>query len=686
MSQQSPLPVSLAEPLVTDPARTVEADAVYRETDQAHRHSHPTSLLSGINWADPELLSVVATFVFMMLGGFGHYLGLPAALSPWFFLVAYIAGGWHGTIHGVRSVLHGTVDVDLLMILAALGAAYVNHAFEGAMLLFLFSLSHTLQEMAIERSRSAISALMKLRPETALCKKGAETVTVKIDALVVGDVVIVRPGESIPVDGVVIEGTSFVNQASITGESLPIAKKPGDALFAGTLNEQGGLDMRVTKLATESTLAKLIELVEKAQGQKATTQRFLEKAEQWYALGVILFTVALIVVPIYILDEPFQSTFYRAMTVMVVASPCALVISTPASILSAIAAAARRGVLFKGGVYLEKAAAIDIVAFDKTGTLTEGRPVVTDLRVIINPDHSDAQRTCNEEELLWLAAAVEARSEHPIARAVVAEAKRRFMPIERCTKFQSVSGHGVSADVVGRRIAVGNLKYFDGYESPERTALEEQMNLLHDAGKTGMLVGEIHGEHDHPTVRYLGFVAVADKVRKEAPAIVARLRQLGVKRIVMLTGDGKRVAAAVAKACGVDEVHADLLPQDKVRVIQKLKEAGRTAMIGDGVNDAPALATADVGMAMGAAGTDVAMETADVVLMSDALDGIPFTLALSRRTRTVVFQNLAFALSVIVVLIISALGFSLPLPLGVVGHEGSTVLVCLNGLRLLGFK
>jgi Cd2+/Zn2+-exporting ATPase len=374
------------------------------------------------------------------------------------------------------------------------------------------------------------------------------------------------------------------------------------------------------------------------------------------------------------------------MTVMVVASPCALVISTPASILSAIAAAARRGVLFKGGVYLEKAAAVEIVAFDKTGTLTEGRPVVTDLQVIVQPTHSAAQISCGQEELLWLAAAVEARSEHPIARAIVAEAKRRFMPVERCTKFQSVAGHGVSAEVVGRRIAVGNLKYFDGYESPERTALEEQMNLLHDAGKTGMLVGEILGEAHQPTVRYLGFIAVADKVRAEAPAIITRLRQLGVKRVVMLTGDGHRVAAAVAKACGVDEVHADLLPQDKVRVIAKLKEAGKTAMIGDGVNDAPALATADVGVAMGAAGTDVAMETADVVLMSDALDGIPFTLALSRRTRTVVFQNLAFALGVIVVLIISALGFHLPLPLGVVGHEGSTVLVCLNGLRLLGFR
>jgi Cd2+/Zn2+-exporting ATPase len=688
MNKEPSLPISLTEPLVTDPARTVEADAVYRETRSAHQHdpTYSRSLLSGINWADPELLSVVATFGFMLLGGFATRLGLPAWLEFWFFLAAYLTGGWHGAIHGIRSVLRGTVDVDLLMILAALGAAYVNHAFEGAMLLFLFSLSHTLQEMAIEKSRSAISSLMKLRPETALCKRGAETKLVKIDELVVDDRVIVRPGESIPVDGIVVEGNSSVNQASITGESLPVEKNPGDLLFAGTLNEQGGLEMRVTKLSTESTLAKLIELVEKAQGQKATTQRFLEKAEQWYAMGVILFTLALILVPFYVLHEPFPSTFYRAMTVMVVASPCALVISTPASILSAIAAAARRGVLFKGGVYLEKAAAIEIVAFDKTGTLTEGRPVVTDLRVIIDPSHSAAQISCSEEELLWLAAAVEARSEHPVARAIVAEAKRRFMPIEKVKMFQSVAGHGVSADVIGRRIAVGNLKYFDGYESPERTALEEQMDLLHDAGKTGMLVGEILGEQDKPTVRYLGFIAVADKVRKEAPAIVARLRQLGVKRIAMLTGDGNRVANAVAKACGVDEVYADLLPQDKVRVITKLKESGKTAMIGDGVNDAPALATADVGLAMGAAGTDVAMETADVVLMSDALDGIPFTLALSRRTRTVVFQNLAFALSVIVVLIISALGFHLPLPLGVVGHEGSTVLVCLNGLRLLGFR
>ena len=680
------LPVSLTEQLVADPAQTVAADAILRELPASRRPPALTSLLSGIDWTAPDILCVVATFVFMLLGGFGTYLGLPAAFAPWFFLIAYLTGGTRGTIKGVRSLMGGTVDVDLLMVLAALGAAYVNHAFEGAMLLFLFSLSNTLQEMAIERSRSAISALMKLRPETALCKRGTETKLVKIEELVPGDIVVLRPGESIPVDGVVTEGTSSVNQSSITGESLPVEKKPGDSLFAGTLNESGGLEMRTSKPATESTLAKLIELVEKAQGQKASTQRFLEKAEQWYAMGVILFTASLIVVPIYLFHEPFATTFYRAMTVMVVASPCALVISTPASILSAIAAAARRGVLFKGGAYLEKAAAIQVIAFDKTGTLTEGHPVVTDLHVIVHPTHSESDTACFREELLWLAAAVEARSEHPVARAIVAEAKRRRMPIERCTKFQSVAGHGVSAEVVGRRIAVGNLKYFDGYESPERAVLEEQMNLLHDAGKTGMLVGEIKGDDKTATVHYLGFVAVADKVRPEAPAMIARLRELGVKRIAMLTGDNQRVAAAVGKACGVDEVHAELLPQDKVCVITKLKEIGQTAMVGDGVNDAPALATADVGIAMGAAGTDVAMETADIVLMSDALDGIPFTLALSRRARTVVFQNLSFALAVIVVLIISALGLNLPLPLGVVGHEGSTVLVCLNGLRLLGFK
>ena len=670
-----------------DPALSLPLSGSVPVAPTPLRKSPPIpGLLEGIDWSNPEILSVAATLLFMLLGGFGAYLGLPAALAPWFFVAAYLAGGWNGAIHGARSLIVGTVDVDLLMILAALGAAYVNHAFEGAMLLFLFSLSNTLQDMAIEKSRSAITSLMKLRPETALCKRGAETRLMRIEELLVGDIVVVRPGESIPVDGTVTEGTSSVNQSSLTGESLPVEKKPGDPLFAGTMNEQGGLEMRVTKLATESTLAKLIELVEKAQGQKAATQRFLEEAEQWYALGVILFTVALIVVPIYVLREPFQSSFYRAMTVMVVASPCALVISTPASILSAIAAAARRGVLFKGGVYLEKAAQIEVVAFDKTGTLTEGRPVVTDLQVILHPDHSPSEIACSQEELLWLAAAVEARSEHPVARAIVAEAKRRFMPIERCTKFQSVAGHGVSAEVVGRRIAVGNLKYFDGYESPERTALEEQMDLLHDAGKTGMLVSEISGDHQNATVRYLGFIAVADKVRAEAPAIIAKLRTLGVKKIAMLTGDGQRVAAAVGKLCGIDQVHADLLPQDKVRVINDLKKTGRTAMVGDGVNDAPALATADVGIAMGAAGTDVAMETADIVLMSDALDCIPFTLALSRRARTVVYQNLTFAMGVIVVLIVSALGFHLSLPFGVVGHEGSTVLVCLNGLRLLGFN
>lgn len=636
---------------------------------------------------DPEVASVVVTLLFLLLGGFGNHFGLPVSAEPWCYLVAYLAGGWHAALHSVQKLVRGTIDVDLLMILAALGAAYVHHPFEGAMLLFLFSLSHALQEMAMEKSRSAIAALMKLRPETALCKRGAETVLVPIEELIVGDSVLVRPGESIPVDGVVTEGVSTVNQASITGESLPVGKKPGDALFAGTLNESGGLEMRVTKPASESTLAKLIELVEKAQEQKAPAQRFLETAEQYYAVGVILFTGIVAAVPVLFWSEPFAASFYRAMTVMVVASPCALVISTPASILSAIAAAARRGVLFKGGAYLQKASRVEVIAFDKTGTLTEGKPVVTDLQVIAQPLETIADVGCRQEELLWLAAAVEARSEHPLARAIVIEAKRRFMPVEKCTKFQSVAGHGVSAEVVGRRIAVGNLKYFDGYDSEEREALQEQMNRLQDEGKTGMLVAEILGDPaEKATVKYLGFVAVADRVRADAPAVIERLREHGIKRIALLTGDGARVARAVAQACGIDEVHADLLPQDKVRAIEKLKKIGATAMVGDGVNDAPALATSDLGIAMGAAGTDVAMETADVVLMSDALANIPFLLSLSRQAERVVYQNLIFSLSVIVLLIASALGLALPLTLGVIGHEGSTVLVCLNGLRLLGFR
>jgi Cd2+/Zn2+-exporting ATPase len=399
---------------------------------------------------------------------------------------------------------------------------------------------------------------------------------------------------------------------------------------------------------------------------------------------VILFTAGLILVPILFLGEAFQPAFYRAMTVMVVASPCALIISTPATILSAIGGAARRGVLFKGGVHLERAATIRVVAFDKTGTLTEGKPRVTDMIVGNRVVDFRSQVDPAALALLGRVGAVEEKSEHPLAQAIVTECRERGVPLAPCSGFQSVSGKGASGLVEGRRIAAGNARYFAalGLALPE--AFDRQVAGLQDAGKTVVLVGELEESND--SARFLGAVAIADVLRAEAPEVIRQLKAEGITRVVMLTGDNTRVAQAVALQAGVDEVHADLLPADKVRVIKELQGLGPVAMVGDGVNDAPALAAATLGIAMGAAGTDVAMETADVVLMSNRLQNIVFTLSLSRKARTVVYQNLVFSLAVILLLVITALGLHLPLPLGVIAHEGRTVLVCLNGLRMLAYR
>jgi len=601
----------------------------------------------------------------------------------YYFLIAYLSGGYFGVRASIRSLRQWTIDVDLLMVLAALGAAYVGRPMEGATLLFLFSFSNVLQEYAIDRTRRAIHSLMKLRPDKALVRRSGETVLLRVEELVVGDVLIVRPGESIPLDGEIIEGASAINEASVTGESMPVDKTVGDPVFAATINQSGGLEVRITKLAKDSTIEKLIRMVEEAQSEKAETQRFLDRAEQWYAASVIAFTLALILGPVIFAHEPFDQTFYRAMTVMVVASPCALIISTPASILSAIGGAARRGILFKGGAHLERTASVEVVAFDKTGTLTEGKPRITDILVggeIVPFDSA----TPGALELLRLAASVEVKSEHPLAHAIVEEAQRRTLLLANCTDFQSVQGGGAVGVVDGRRIAIGSPRYFEtlGISRCEQTARE--VEALQDAGKTCVLIGEEGGVRG--SFALMGAIAIADVLRESAPGVIRQLKAMGIKRVVMLTGDNHRVAAAVARQAGVDEFHADLMPEDKVSVILELKKIGSVAMVGDGVNDAPALALSTVGIAMGAAGTDVAMETADVVLMSDNLRNVAFAIALSRQARHVVWQNLIFAMLVILALVVSALGFHLPLPYGVVGHEGSTVLVCLNGLRLLAFR
>lgn len=621
-----------------------------------------------------EAIFTVLTLVFMVTGWLGHHAsGFPHFLANFFYILAYLTGGFYGVQAGIRSLRQKTIDVDILMVLAALGAAIVDHPFEGAMLLFLFSLSNVLQAYAIDRTRKAIYSLMNMRPDKALTRRGGKDAMLPIEELLVGDIIIIRPGESVPLDAVIVEGESAIDESSLTGESIPVLKRSGDPIFAATMNQSGALEACVTRLAKDSAIEKLIRAVEEAQSEKATTQRFLDRAEQYYAMGVILFTLGLIAVPLLMGGE-FGRVFYRAMTVMVVASPCALIISTPASILSAIGGAARKGVLIKGGVHLENMAEVRVVAFDKTGTLTEGKPRVTDIVV--------STGFCDSRELLRLAASVEAKSEHPLANAVVKEGELRGVSVSACSDFQSISGKGASAIVDGKRIGVGNLRYFEAFGVVCTTDLMARTEALHDSGKTCIFVGEVGGAE----MRILGAVAIADVLRANVGDVIKELRSLGIERVVMLTGDNHRVAAAIASQAGVDEFQAELLPGDKVRVIKSLGAIGPVVMVGDGVNDAPALATASVGVAMGAAGTDVAMETADIVLMGDNLYNIPFAIAISQQSRRVIRQNLIFAISVILLLVISALGFSLPLPLGVVGHEGSTVLVCLNGLRMLAFR
>lgn len=596
---------------------------------------------------------------------------------------AYIFAGQKGVRSAIASLRERVLDVDVLMVLAALGAAAIGAPFEGALLLFLFSFSNVLQRHAMERTQRAIESLLTLRPSEALVKRGGATLKVAVEDLEIGEIVIVRPGEQIPVDGVLCEGSTNVDEASLTGESMPVAKVTGSALFAGTLNQSGGIELRVTKRSEDSTLSRMVKLVAEAQAEKSKTQRFLEKAEQYYAMGVIAFTIGVFLVPYLLQNASFAHAFYRAMTIMVVASPCALVISTPATVLSAIGGAARRGILIKGGSHLERAAQVDIVAIDKTGTLTVGKPSLTEVITAAGIHPVASPLPADTLPLLRVAAALEAKSEHPLAHAIVHSAQALGIEPPPATDFQSTAGKGAEATIDAVRYLIGSERLFRELNAANLEPLELLSQPLQADGKTCVWLGSRDGD----AVTALAVLAMADTLRPAARDLARKLKLLGVKKLVMLTGDHRLVAEAIARDAYVDEVHAELLPEDKLQVIRRLKAEGVVMMVGDGVNDAPALAMSDVGVAMGAAGTDVAMETADIVLMGDRLENIPLLLAHTRRARQVLLQNLVFASAVIVVLIAAALGlaagFKLELPLGVVGHEGSTVLVCLNGLRLL---
>ena len=588
------------------------------------------------------------------------------------YALAYVTGGWEPGRAGLRALRNKTLDVDLLMIAAALGAAAIGQVLDGGLLIVIFATSGALEALATARTADSVRGLLDLAPATAtrLLADGTEQ-AVATGLLTVGDTILVRPGERVGADGRVLDGASEVDQATITGEPMPAAKEPGDEVFAGTLNGTGALRVRVERDASDSVIARIVAMVEQASATKAPTQLFIEKVEQRYSLGMVVATLAVFVVPLG-LGADVTSSLLRAMTFMIVASPCAVVLATMPPLLSAIANAGRHGVLVKSAVVMEQLGQVDAVALDKTGTLTEGTPRVTDIRPL-------AGSHLTGDGLLALAAAAEHPSEHPLARAVTSAARDRGLDLAVAQDFTSAPGIGVTAVIDGHRVAVGAparlLNGATGAVSARVAAVTEE---LEDGGRTAVLV-----EVDRVPAGVLG---IADRLRPDAAATVAALTALTGRSPLLVTGDNPRAAARLATEAGIaaGHVRAGLLPQDKVAAVHGMEARGHQVLvIGDGVNDAPALAAAHAGIAMGRAGSDLALETADAVIVRDELAAVPTVVTLSRRARQLVVQNLIFAGLVISGLVLWDLIGHLPLPLGVLGHEGSTVVVGLNGLRLL---
>ncbi|MFF8289507.1 HAD-IC family P-type ATPase [Streptomyces sp. NPDC016309] len=643
------------------------------------------SALPEVRWAALSAVAFLAAFPLDLAGA-------PAWLWGPLYAVCYAAGGWEPGWAGLRALRDRSLDVDLLMVVAALGAAAIGQYLDGGLLIVIFAVSGALEAVATRRTADSVRGLLDLAPARAVRLKNGGEEPVEVADLRVGDTVLVRPGERLPADGTVLDGASDVDQATITGEPLPVPKRPGDDVFAGTLNGTGALRVLVGKDASESVIARIVAMVEEASATKAPTQLFIEKVEQRYSVGVVVATLALFAVPLA-LGADLTATLLRAMTFMIVASPCAVVLATMPPLLSAIANAGRHGVLVKSAVVMERLGRVDRVALDKTGTLTEGAPTIAEVRLTATASAesttSAASTTATtattatastgstgsaasmgsaaftEEEVLALAAGAELPSEHPLARAVVAAARERGLSVPRATEFSSAPGRGVRALVDGREVTVGRPA------GPSPAARE-----LEAAGRTAVEVTV-----DGSPVAVLG---VADRLREGAPAAVAALARLSGTTPVLLTGDNEPAARRVAADTGITDVRAGLLPEDKVAAVREWEDAGlRTLVVGDGVNDAPALAAAHSGIAMGRAGSDLALETADAVVVRDELATVPAVVALSRRARGLVVQNLVIAGVCIGALVVWDLAGHLPLPLGVAGHEGSTVLVGLNGLRLL---
>jgi Cd2+/Zn2+-exporting ATPase len=654
--------------------------------DAADGHGHAHGGLLGDN---AELVFSLLAGALLLAGWLLTRFGAgPQWLPTALYIGAYGFGGFFTAREAIENLRARRFEIDTLMLVAAAGAAALGEWAEGALLLFLFSLGHALEHYAMGRARRAIEALAELAPETATVRRGEGTAEVPVGELYVGDVILVRPNERVAADGVVVVGTSSVNQAPVTGESVPVDKRPADdakaalaafdrtaaehRVFAGTINGAGALEVAVARRADQSTMARVVRMVTEAEAQRSPTQQFTERFERIFVPAVLLL-VGVLLFAWVVVDEPFTASFYRAMAVLVAASPCALAISVPSAVLSGVARAARGGVLVKGGGPLENLGTLGSIAFDKTGTLTEGRPRLTD---------AEAAEGAALDELLAVALAVERGSDHPLASAIVAGAKERLapsVPVPAVTALQSITGRGVQAMIDGEPVLIGKPVLFDERADPAPPpALAVANARLVAAGRTTMLVRR--------GTRYLGVLAVMDTPRPAAAPVMKALRALGVERLIMISGDNQAVADAVAQSVGLTEARGDLMPEQKVEAIKALRSAhGEVAMVGDGVNDAPAMANATVGIAMGAAGSDVALETADVALMADDLAQLPFAVGLSRSTSRVIKQNLWVSLGVVAMLIPATI-LGLGIGTAVLFHEGSTLVVVINALRLLAYR
>ncbi|MGG6440592.1 heavy metal translocating P-type ATPase [Saccharococcus caldoxylosilyticus] len=624
-------------------------------------------------WKQKENIKVYISAVLLVISWF---LGMQYGEEHIFATIGYAAsiliGGYSLFMKGFKNLVRLQFDMNTLMTVAILGAAAIGEWGEGATVVILFAISEALERYSMDKARQSIESLMDIAPKEALIRRGNEEMMVPVDDIQVGDIMIVKPGQKLAMDGIVIKGTSTLNQAAITGESVPVAKTVGDEVFAGTLNEEGLLEVKVTKRVEDTTLSKIIHLVEEAQAERAPSQAFVDRFAKYYTPAIIIFALLLAVIPPLFMGADWSEWIYRGLAVLVVGCPCALVISTPVSIVTAIGNAAKNGVLIKGGIYLEEAGNLKVIAFDKTGTLTKGVPSVTDV-VTYNG---------NENELMTITAAIEKGSQHPLASAIIRKAEEDGLNFNDVSveEFQSITGKGVKAKVNNEMYYVGSPGLFEELlPNGIQSEIKEQITALQTQGKTVMALGK--------EKEILALIAVADEIRESSKEVIRKLHQVGIEKTVMLTGDNQRTAEAIGKQVGVSDIKADLLPEDKLNFIKELRDKYQSvAMVGDGVNDAPALAASTVGVAMGGAGTDTALETADIALMSDDLSKLPYTIKLSRKALAIIKQNITFSLGIKVLALLLIVPGWLTLWLAIFADMGATLIVTLNSMRLLNVK